>query len=149
VSGGNALAVVLSVAAGLAGSTQAAVMGRLGQRVGIFEAVVLSSIVVVAVSFAALFVARQGVGALSSAFWQPWWLWTGGLLSAFIVLTVTLASPRLGVAATVGLVITGNLVMSAAIDRFGLFGFDQIALHWPRVLGIVLLAAGAALSLRK
>ena len=39
--------------------------------------------------------------------------------------------------------------MGAAIDRWGLFGSDRIALHWPRVLGIVLLAAGAALSLRK
>jgi uncharacterized membrane protein YdcZ (DUF606 family) len=39
--------------------------------------------------------------------------------------------------------------MGAVIDRFGLFGLDQIALHWPRVVGIVLLGAGAALSLRK
>ena len=36
-----------------------------------------------------------------------------------------------------------------AIDRRGLFGSDKIALHWPRVLGIALLAAGAALSLKK
>jgi uncharacterized membrane protein YdcZ (DUF606 family) len=39
--------------------------------------------------------------------------------------------------------------MGAVIDHFGLLGSDRIALHWPRVLGIVLLAAGAALSLRK
>ena len=29
------------------------------------------------------------------------------------------------------------------------FGSERIALHWPRLLGIGLLAAGAALSLRK
>ena len=39
--------------------------------------------------------------------------------------------------------------MGAAIDRFGLFRSDKIPLHWPRVLGIVLLGAGAALSLKK
>jgi uncharacterized membrane protein YdcZ (DUF606 family) len=33
------------------------------------------------------------------------------------------------------------------IDRYGLFGVNQIALTWPRLLGIALLAAGAALSL--
>jgi transporter family-2 protein len=149
VSGGNALAVVLSLTAGLAGSVQAAVMGKLGERVGTFEAVAFSAVVAITAGFGALLVARQGVGALGGAFRQPWWLWTGGAASAFIVLTVTVASPRLGVAATIGLVIAGNLVMAAAIDRFGLLGFDRIALHWPRLTGIVLLAAGAALSLRK
>jgi len=49
----------------------------------------------------------------------------------------------------VGILIAGQLAMGAAIDRWGLFGSDRIALHWPRVLGIGLLAVGAALSLRK
>jgi len=53
------------------------------------------------------------------------------------------------VAATVGILIAGQLIMGAAIDRFGLFGSTKIPLHWPRVLGIVLLGAGAALSLKK
>jgi hypothetical protein len=30
-----------------------------------------------------------------------------------------------------------------------LFGLDRIPLHWPRLLGIALLGAGAALSLKK
>ena len=40
-------------------------------------------------------------------------------------------------------------MMGTVIDRFGLFGVDQIAISWPRALGIVLLGAGAALSLAK
>jgi uncharacterized membrane protein YdcZ (DUF606 family) len=39
--------------------------------------------------------------------------------------------------------------MGAVIDRFGLFGVDEIAISWPRVLGIVLLGVGAALSLAR
>ena len=34
-------------------------------------------------------------------------------------------------------------------EAFGLFGVDQIAISWPRALGIVLLGVGAALSLAK
>ena len=45
-------------------------------------------------------------------------------------------------------VIAGNLAMGAAIDRYGLFGLDRIALHWPRILGLVLFGVGAALSLK-
>jgi len=46
-------------------------------------------------------------------------------------------------------VITGNLVVAAVIDRFGWFGVTPIPLEWTRVVGILLLAGGAALVLRK
>ncbi len=73
----------------------------------------------------------------------------GGVAGLLIVFAVTYAGPRIGVAATVGILIAGQLIMGAAIDRFGLFGSERISLHWPRVLGLLLLAAGAVLSLRK
>src|SRR4051812_1602910 len=97
---------------------------------------------------ALLLVVRQSAGGIAEGFRQPVWLWLGGALSAFIVLSFTVATPRIGVAAAIGLAIGGQLVMAAIIDRLGLFGFDRVPLHWPRVVGIVLLATGAALSLR-
>jgi transporter family-2 protein len=66
-----------------------------------------------------------------------------------VILAITVASPRIGLAATIGIIIAFNLGMAALIDRFGWFGFDQIAITWTRVLGLVLLAAGATLSLLK
>jgi transporter family-2 protein len=78
---------------------------------------------------------------------QPGWLWLGGVMSVFIVLAITVAAPRIGVAATIGIVIAGNLVMGALIDQYGLLGQEQATLTWPRLLGLVLLAIGAALSL--
>ena len=38
---------------------------------------------------------------------------------------------------------------AAVVDRYGLFGLDRIALSWPRALGLVLLGAGAALTLKR
>jgi uncharacterized membrane protein YdcZ (DUF606 family) len=38
--------------------------------------------------------------------------------------------------------------MGAAIDKWGLFGSEQVALHWPRLVGIVLLGIGSGLSLK-
>jgi bacterial/archaeal transporter family-2 protein len=149
MSAGSALAVVLSLAAGLGGSVQAAVMGKLGGRVGIFGAVAFSTLVSAVIGVTALLVVRQGVGGIGVAARQPVWLWTGGMLSAFIILAITVGPPRIGVAATIALVIAGNLAMAAVIDRFGLFGGKSIPLNWPRLLGIALLAAGAALTLEK
>jgi bacterial/archaeal transporter family-2 protein len=145
----TALAIALAVAAGLAGAVQAAVMGELGDRVGIFPAVAFSGIVVVVLSLAALLVAKQSFRGIGDVLREPAWLWVGGALSVLIVLAITVAPPHIGVTATIGIVIALNLGVATAIDGFGLFGYDRIAIGWPRVVGILLLGAGAALSLHR
>lgn len=148
MSSGTALAVAVTLTAGLAGGVQAAVMGELGDRVGIAPALAFSVLVSMAFALAILLVWEQSLGGLRDAAEQPAWLWLGGLMSVYIVLAITIATPRIGVAATIGLVIAGNLVMAAAIDRWGLLGQDEIPITWHRLLGLALLAAGSALTLR-
>jgi transporter family-2 protein len=148
VSGG-AVAAVLAVAAGLAGSVQVALMSRLGERIGVLEALGFSAALTGVLAVAILALAHRSLGGFARAVHQPWWMLLGGVMGLLIVFTITYAGPRIGVAATVGILIAGQLAMGAAIDRWGLFGSERIALHWPRLLGIALLAAGAALSLRK
>jgi transporter family-2 protein len=145
----TAVAVGLAVAAGLAGAVQAAVMGELGERAGIFPALAFSAVVAVVLGLVALLVARQSLRGLGDVVRQPVWLWTGGALSMLIILAITVAPPRIGLAATIGIIIALNLSVAAVIDRFGLFGFDRIPIGWARVLGLVLLGVGAALSLHK
>jgi transporter family-2 protein len=147
--GGNVIATALTVAAGLAGSVQVALMSRLGERIGVLEALGFSVGLTGVLGFVVLLVARRSVAGYAHAFEQPWWMLLGGVAGLLIVFTVTYAGPRIGVAATVGILIAGQLAMGAAIDRFGLFRSEKIPLGWPRLLGIALLAIGAALSLRK
>jgi len=139
----------MALLAGLAGSMQAAVMGRFGERVGLVEALAWVTLLSLAIAFGALLVTRRGFGALAEAWSAPKWLWLGAVLGTFVVFTITLASPRIGTAATIGLLVAGQLAAGTVIDRYGLFGFDRIALTWPRALGIALLAAGAVLTLRR
>ena len=146
---GSALATMLAVAAGLAGSIQVALMSRLGERIGVLEALAFSTVLTAAGAFAALVLARRSVAGFERALNQPWWMLLGGVMGLLIVFTVTYSGPRIGVAATVGILIAGQLLLGAALDRWGLFRSERIPLHWPRLLGIALLAAGAALSLRK
>jgi transporter family-2 protein len=146
---GSAIATGLAVAAGLAGSVQVALMSRLGERIGVLGALAFSTALTAVIALLILLIARGSLDAFSRAVHQPWWMLLGGVMGLIIVFTVTYAGPRIGVAATVGILIAGQLAMGAAIDRWGLFGSERIALHWPRVIGIGLLAIGAALSLRK
>jgi transporter family-2 protein len=143
------VAVALTATAGLAGAVQAAVMGELGERVGIVPAVAFSVIVGLLGGLAALLVWERSFSGVSAAAQEPAWLWIGGVMSLFIVFAITVGPPRIGVAATIGIVIAGNLVSAAVIDRYGLFGQDVIPIDRWRLLGLLLLAAGAALSLSR
>jgi transporter family-2 protein len=149
VSSGSAAAVVLASAAGLAGAVQAAIMGELGDRVGIVPAVAVSVIVSLACGLVALLVWERSFAGLRAAAHEPVWLWLGGVMSVFIVFAVTVGPPRIGVTATVAVVIAGNLVSATVIDRFGLFGVERVGLGWWRVFGILLLGIGAALTLKR
>ena len=77
---------------------------------------------------AILLVARGGFGGLGGAFRTPAWMWLGGLMGLTVVFSITFAQPRIGATATIGILIAGQLVMGAVIDRFGLFGVEQIGI---------------------
>jgi transporter family-2 protein len=124
-------------------------MGRFGDRVGSFEAFAVASLVTSALALAVLLVARRSLAGIGDATGAPPWMWLGGAFGAFVVLTITVTAPRIGVAAVVALLIAGQLAAGSLIDRFGWFGVEKVPLGWQRLLGIALLAAGTALVLRK
>ena len=150
MSGATAAAATLALVAGFAGSVQVAVMGRFGERIGSFEALVANLAFSTLLASLVLLVLRQGFGGIGEAFRSPWWYWIGGGgMGVVVVLTITVVTPRIGATATIGLLIAGQLAMGVAIDRYGWFGVDKVALTLPRVLGVLLLAAGALLALRR
>ena len=124
-------------------------MGRLGERVGSLEALAFSAVVMTIVTAATLLAVRQSVDGYADAARQPAWLWLGGAMGAIIVFTVTIAGPRIGILATSSLIIAGQFAAGTAIDRYGWFGVARVEVSWQRVVGLVLLAAGAALALRR
>ncbi len=142
----NSFPATLAAVAGVAGSVQVAVMARLGDRVGVFGALAFATALTALAAGVLLLATRQSFAGYAAAARQPVWLWSGALMGLLIVLTITYSGSRIGTTATIGLLIAGQLAMGAVIDRFGLFGVEHIALGWPRLLGIALLGAGAALS---
>jgi len=122
-------------------------MGRFGGRVGVFEALSFSTAVQLLFSLLLLLAVRGGLGGLHHVFRTPAWMWIGGLMGLTVVTAITFAQPRIGATATIGILIAGQILMGTIIDRFGLFGVDQIAISPVRAVGIVLLGIGAALSL--
>jgi transporter family-2 protein len=143
------LAVLFTLAAGAAGSLQAAINTRLGQRIGILEAATFQTMIALLLFLVAVLVARGSVAGVGSAFRQPPWMWLGGVMGFVIVSALTYAPAKLGTLGFSGVYIALQLATAAFIDAFGLFGFERLGLSWHRALGLVLLAAGAALVLKR
>lgn len=145
---GTRIAIVFSLGAGIAGAAQAAISGVLGRRVGTIGSagfgVVLAATLVIALALAL----GRG-GSIVTAVHQPAWLWLGGLFGAVIVLAIAYAPPRIGTFATVSLLIAGQLAAGALIDAFGWFGSPRIPVTASRAAGLLLVAAGAALTLKR
>ncbi|MBN9079345.1 MAG: hypothetical protein BGN87_01480 [Rhizobiales bacterium 65-79] len=76
----------------------------------------------------------------------PWWVLIGGAAGALFVLGGIMVAPRLGVTAFFTCIVLGQVLGAAALDRFGTFGLEAQPISWTRVLGILLVAAGAAMT---
>ena len=142
------IAITMAFFAGIAGAAQASVSGAMGARIGSLQAAAFGALVS-AVILGGLAVAVGDAPGIVHAVRQPPWLWISGVFGAFIVLSVAYAPQRIGTFATVALLIAGQLIAGAAIDAFGLLGTERIPVTASRIAGLVLLTAGAALTLRR
>lgn len=147
--GSTGFSTALALTAGVMGAVQIAILGVLGQRIGELEASAFAFVVTAVAGIAILLVTRQSLSGLVEATRQPWWMVAGGLTGVFIVGSVVVAGPRIGIVATTTLLIAGQLTAATLIDRYGLFGSARIPVDATRAIGIALLAAGAILTVRR
>ncbi|MFI5003989.1 MAG: DMT family transporter [Solirubrobacterales bacterium] len=143
------LAVALAVGAGALVGMQAPVNSRLGRAVGSVQAASLSFLVGTIALLVIAALARGGLGTYSKVSGAPWWALIGGLLGAVYVTVAILTVRTLGASSLTAAVITGQLVISVAIDRFGLLGIERQPIGAQRILGLVLLVAGVVLMVRR
>lgn len=144
------LALLFALLAGALVGMQAPVNSRLSRSVGSLQAATFSFLVGSAalVLISAAF-AKGGIGQLRFVGRAPAWALIGGFFGAVYV-TVALGTVRvLGASALTAAVIAGQLAISLAIDRLGLFGLPRQPIRPLQLVGLVLLAAGVALVVRR
>lgn len=86
-----------------------------------------------------------GTGDLSGLADASWWQLLGGVYGVCIVLTITMAIPRLGAALTSTILMMGQISMGAVIDTFGLMQMAAVPLAPGRIVGCLLVLAGIIL----
>ena len=142
-------ALLLGVGAGALVGMQAPVNSRLGRSVGGVQAASVSFLVG---TFALLLIVafvHGGFENFTLVGRAPWWAFMGGLLGAVYVTVAILTVRTLGASGLSAAVIAGQLAISVAIDRFGLFGVARQQVGLQRILGLVLLVVGVGLVVRK
>jgi bacterial/archaeal transporter family-2 protein len=141
------LAVLLTAVAGGLIALQAPINAGLGKATGNLPAA-LVSFVVGTVALAAIVVLSGKAGGLGSTFEVSWYYLLGGLLGAVYVANALIAVSAIGAGGVAAATITGQLTASVAIDRFGWFGLEEVALTPGRLLGVALLLVGTILVVR-
>ena len=135
----------IMLAAGICVPLLAALNARLGQHIG-SPAVAALILFLVALITAALVVSVTGGVPISQIASAPKHLFLGGSLIAFYVLAITFIAPHFGLGNAVFFVLLGQLISAGLIDHFGLFGAQQVPVSPTRLLGILVMAAGVALT---
>lgn len=72
-------------------------------------------------------------------------LMTGGIIGAIFIISAIFLVPRLGSTAWVGLLVTGQMLMSLVLDHYGVLGLPQHSLSTTRIIGAAMLIGGATL----
>lgn len=135
----------LMLLAGIGIPLLAALNARLGANIGspASAALILFLVAFAATAGVVLATGARGFSAMPE---QPGYLFLAGLFVAFYVLSITYVAPTFGVGNAVFFVLLGQLVSAALIDHFGLFGAQIQPVNPLRLLGIIVMAGGVALT---
>ncbi|SFC95097.1 transporter family-2 protein [Bosea sp. CRIB-10] len=141
--------MLLALIAGAVLPLQGAINGLLRQDLGApfvvgafsFAVATLSMVAVLLVTLLLMGGAKPQLGGLRT---MPWWGWIGAVCGATYVTTVFIAIPVIGTAATVGLTVAGQQIVSLFVDRHGWFRLPQREISTLRFSGVVVLLLGVA-----
>lgn len=135
--------IFLAIISGAVLPIQAALNAKMGKAVADPVYAAFISFVVGSVGLLIyVLLSKTQLSSISGASQVNWTVWLAGILGAFYVACVIILAPKLGVALTFGLVVTGQLGLSLIIDHFGLLGLPVDPLTIPKIIGIVLIVVG-------
>ena len=137
------LLILIALGMGIASTLQGTTNSALANRQGLGTALWINAIVVLAGASLLWFVLPRAPLVAEPA---RWWHYLGGVFGLVILASAAWAFPRLGAGATVALMVAAQLATALLLDHLGATS-ERIALTPARLLGAVLLLAGALLVL--
>ena len=139
-------AIFIAAAGGMAVAIQAQFMGLMDRSIGNVEAVFITYCGG-GVLIAGLMLMMRG-GNLGE--WRniPWYALTSGIFGLVIVGSIGFSVPRLGLVASMTILVAVQLLTGAALDHFGLLGAAPRPLDLSKIVGMGVLVTGMWLTVR-
>lgn len=72
----------------------------------------------------------------------------GGVAGVFYITVALLMAPRLGALNFIMAVLVGQLIVSIAIDYFGLIGFPKQSININKLVGVIVVIGGFLITTR-
>lgn len=130
--------IILAIISGMALSAQAAINGKLGEKVGVIESSLLTfSVGTVITALLIFFFEPTHQANLLNV---PKWQLIGALFGIVYMIVMVAAVPRVGVAIATVATILGQMSMSLIIDTQGWLGNEPIELNYYRVAAMLCIA---------
>jgi len=146
----KALFYLLPVLAGIAMTVQSGINGQLRSAIQhpLFAAFISFGSGTIALVII-LFFYRQNLP--DPAVWSSisWYKFLGGTLGVFVVFVTLFSVQEIGAANMFVLIVAGQLTAAVILDHFGILGMKPNPANLQKMLGIVLLLAGAYLVNKK
>lgn len=136
--------LLLALLSGALMSVQGVFNTEVTKQSSIWVAAGFVQITAFAVCLAAwLITGRESVSSLFSV--HPWYMLLGGVIGAFITITVIMSMNSLGPAKAALLIVTAQVLVAYLIELFGLFGVEKAGFEWRKLFGMLLAVGGIAL----
>ncbi|MBW1889633.1 MAG: DMT family transporter [Deltaproteobacteria bacterium] len=142
----STMAMLIAAVGGMAVAIQAQFMGLMDRSVGNIEGVFITYCGG-GILIAGLMLLMRG-GNLGEWRSVPWYAFTSGILGLVIVGSIGFSVPRLGLVASLTILVAIQLLVGAVLDHFGLLGAVPRPLDLPRILGMAVLVVGIWLTIR-
>ena len=140
------LILLIGLAGGIAVGLQSPLASMLAQRLGMFEsAFIVHAVGALAALVPLLFWGGGRLGQWRSA---PWYAFLAGVFGLVVISAVSYMIPRVGVAASIVTIVSGQLLVGTILDHFGWLGADARPLDATRLVGLGIVLFGVWLTVK-
>ena len=141
---------IIPIIAGVAMSIQSGINAQL--RVAIQHPLLAAFISFIGGTLALgilLLFSKQTIPGMTAYSGIEWYKFIGGFLGAFIVFVALISVQEIGASNMIVLIIAGQLLTAVMMDHFGILGMRTNPISIQKMLGILLVIAGAWLVNKK
>jgi len=138
--------ILIGLAGGVAVGLQAPLSSMISQRLGVLESVFIVHLGGALAALIPLLI--YGGGKLGNWRTVPWYALCAGAFGLVVIFSMSYMIPRVGIATSLIILLSGQLLIGTVLDYFGLLGAVQRPIELMRIVGLAVVFLGVWLSVK-